>query len=166
MQWNWNKLGAEVESARRACVPIGRPGHEEAAARFHRAVAAAWPPGFFALLARCRGGDPAPLDDVLDFIEACPRFFRTGYALDKAVRWVRRPPRTPTQTERMREIVVAAVGCRLRVPFRGVPSLACEVVSPGLRSRIRALSESSTPLVRSRAIMVLDRMEPRGGVAR
>lgn len=158
MQWNWNSLGEEVERARRACVPAGTPGHHQAAQRFHRAVAAAWPPGFFDQLQRCKRGDPDALDDVLDFVEACPRFFRTGYILDKALRWLPRPPRSETQVQRMRGIVLAAAGRRLRLPLRPIFPLAVAVDSPGLRDSLRSLAESDDVHVRERAMAVLDRL--------
>jgi hypothetical protein len=156
MQWNWNSLGEEVERARRACVRWGTPGHAEAAQRFHRAFAAAWPPGFFDRLERCKRGVQGSLDDVLDFVEACPRFFRTGYVLGMALRWLPRPPRSSTQAERMRAIVLAAVGRRLRLPFRRIPPLARAVDSPGLRADLRSLVGSPDPSVHERAVAVLD----------
>jgi hypothetical protein len=156
VQWDWNRVGEEVDRAGRACVANDQPGHDEAAARFHRAVAAAWPPGFFAHLQCVKDGDPSGVDDVLDFVEACPRFFRTGYVLDAAIRWLPRPPRSPSQTERLRAVVLAAVSRRLRVPFRRIPSLSRAVESPGLREKLVALVKDPDPAVQDRAIAVLD----------
>src|SRR5439155_21124167 len=136
MQWAWNGLGKDVVRTHRACVPSGTPGHAEAAQRFHRAFAAAWPPGFFQQLQRCKRGEPEGLEDVLDFVEACPRFFRTGYILGMALRWLPRAPRSPVQAERMRAIVLAAVGRRLRLPFRRIPSLARAVDTQGMRAEL------------------------------
>jgi len=93
---------------------------------------------------------------MLDFVEACPRFFRTGYILDKAMRFVRRPPRTAAQTERLQKIVLAAVARRLRVPFRNVPALARSVDSPALRETLLVLAQSSDTKVRDLAAAVLD----------
>jgi hypothetical protein len=156
MQWNWSRLGEEVEQARAALVARDRPGHVEAARRFHRALDAAWPPGFFEELRRCARGEPEGLDDVLDFVEACPRFFRTGYILDKAMRFLPRPPRTAAQTQRLQNIVFAAVARSLRVPFRSVPALARSVDSPTFREKLRVLTHSSDARVRDRAAAVLD----------
>jgi hypothetical protein len=151
MQWNWNSLGEEVERARRDCVRSGEPGDAEAARRFHHAVAAAWPPGFFDQLQRCKDYDQGSLDDMLDFVEACPRFFRTGYFLGMALRWLPRPPRSPTQTERMRAIALAAVGGRPRLPFRRIPALARAATARGARIRsmlVTAKNRKSATLVR------------------
>ncbi|HXN54943.1 MAG TPA: hypothetical protein VN874_01645 [Myxococcales bacterium] len=149
-------MGAEVERARRDCVRSGEPGHAEAAQRLHHAIAAAWPPAFFDQLQRCKHHDQESLDDMLDFVEACPRFFRTGYFLGMALRWLPRPPRSPTQTERMRAIVLAAVEGRPRLPFRRIPSLARAVDSKGMRAKLRLLVEDPDPSVRKRAMTVLD----------
>jgi hypothetical protein len=156
MQWNWNSLGEEVERTRRGCVPRGEPGHEEAAERFKRAFRDVWPPDFFDRLKRCKEGEASALNDILDFIEACPRFFRSGYTLDEALRCVVRPPRTEMQTERMRGLVLAAVTRRLGLPFRRIPRLARNVDSPGLRKRLLALVDDADPVVRKRASVVLD----------
>lgn len=156
MEWNWKRLGEEVEAAHRACVPHWIPGHKEAAERFHRAVQNAWPPGFFTQLDRCRRGEKEALNDILDFIEACPRFFRTGYVLDKALRFVGRPPRSSTQDARLRHIVLKAVRMELRLPFRNIGKVARAVDSPELRKELaRVVSEARSP-IRERALSVLD----------
>jgi hypothetical protein len=162
MQWDWKSKGLELESARRTCDADDRPGHvEDALERFRLAVAAAWPPDFFKQLARCKRGNPAGLDDVLDFVEACPYFFRSGYILGMALRYISRPPRNTTQTERIQAIVIAGIGRRLRLPFRRLPSLALAVDSPGLRARLSLLTESPDELVRAGATETLRRLTQR-----
>jgi hypothetical protein len=158
MAWNWKALGEEVENARRDTVPHGEAGHREAAARFHRAVEAAWPPGFFAQLERCRRGEACNLEEILGFVEACPKFFRSGYTLANALRWLGRPPHTEAQADRMRAIVIDAVSLRLWLPFREIPSLACAVDSPGLRAQLLVLASHLSAEVCTRAATVLDRL--------
>jgi hypothetical protein len=158
MAWDWKALGDEVENARRGTVPHWEAGHQEAAARFHRAVEAVWPPGFFAQLERCKRGEPCNLNDILGFIEACPKFFRSGYILAIALRWLGRPPRTEAQADRMRAIVLDAVSLRLWLPFREIPSLARAVDSPGLRAQLLVLASHPDAKVCARAAMVLDRL--------
>lgn len=154
--WNWKKLGEEVEAARRACVPHWVPGHKEAAERFHRAVENAWPPDFFTQLERCRRGEKEALNDILDFIEACPHFFRSGYVLDKALRFVVRPPRSSTQDARLRQVVLKAVRLELRLPFRNIGKVARAVNSPELRSELASVASEARPTIRDRALSVLD----------
>jgi hypothetical protein len=155
MGWNWNTLGQEVEEARRACVPRGAPGHEEAAKRFHRAYEAVWPPHFFEMLEACRRGESSGLNVVLDFIEACPRFFRSGYAQDRALRFVFRPPRSAVQTYRLQQVVLRAVRRELRLPFRNISKVARAVDAPALRVDLTALLSSGDPLTVRRAQSVL-----------
>src|SRR5262249_13734235 len=134
-----------------ACVARGRPGHEEAAQRFHRAYAAVWPPDFFERLEDCRRGEARGINVVLDFIETCPRFFRSGYTLDRALRVVARPPRTAAQTHRLQQVVLKAVRRELRLPFRNVSKVARAVDSPGLREDLTALVSSADPVSVQRA---------------
>ncbi|MBK7864286.1 MAG: hypothetical protein IPJ65_37945 [Archangiaceae bacterium] len=155
MSWNWSKLGQEVEAARRACVARGKPGHEEAARRFHLACAAVWPPEFFESLEACRRGEARALNLILDFVEASPRFFRSGYTLDRALRFVARPPRTAVQTYRLQQIVLRAVGRELRVPFRNISKVARAVDAPSLRAHLTALVSSDDPVTVRRAQSLL-----------
>lgn len=159
MSWNWNKLGQEVEAARRSCVARGKPGHEEAAKRFHLACAAVWPPDFFEMLEACRRGEARGLNTVLDFIEACPRFFRSGYTLDRALRFVARPPRTAVQTHRLQQIVLQAVGRELRLPFRNISKVARAVDAPSLRKDLTALASSDDPVSVRRAQSLLQTLQ-------
>lgn len=142
--------------ARRATVPRWEAGHVEAATRFHRAYEAVWPPDFFAQLERCQRGEACDVDILLGFVEACPKFFRSGYTLDRALRWIYRPPRTEAQADRMRAIVLAAVDLRLWLPFRNIPALARAVDSPGLRAELLVRVAHPRPEVRARAERVLD----------
>ena len=155
MSWNWKKLGQEVEVARRACVARWQPGHEDAAKRFHLACAAVWPPDFFEMLEACRRGEPRGLNAVLDFIEACPRFFRSGYTLDRALRFVARPPRTPVQTHRLQQMVLQAVRRELRLPFRNISKVARAVDAPSLRKDLTALASSGDAVIAQRAQSLL-----------
>jgi len=156
MPWNWTALGNEVERARKACVPRGQPGHDEAARRFHAAYDAVWPPGFFEALEGCKRGDPAGLNGVLEFVEVRPYFFRSGYVWQTALRSLRKPPRTSVQAHRMRQIVLNAARGRPWVPMRGIPSLGAAVDSPELREVLRSLTTSDDSRVSKRAIAVLD----------
>jgi hypothetical protein len=155
--WDWDKRGEEVTRALRACELYRRgPRHDEAAARFQAAIDAAWPPGFVEQLERCRRGDPAGLDDVLDFLEAKPRFFRSGYIREKALRFLPRVPRTDAQARRMRELVLGAVDLHHRGSIRRFCSLARAVDAPFLRDALQQRRQHSSGQVRARARCVLD----------
>ena len=159
MSWDWKTHADAVNAAHDALVSRGQPGHAEAAARFHRAIEVAWPPGFFEQLERCKHGDPAGLDAVLDFLEACPHFFRTGYIQSKALAYVQRPKRTPAHDERLRAIVHGAVTGRLWLPFRRIPTIARAVDAPGMRAELQRLLEHPKLRVRLNAARVLERLQ-------
>lgn len=157
MQWDWDERGEEVTRALRACDVYRRgPKHDEAVARFQAALDAAWPPGFVEQLERCRRGDPAGLDDVLDFLEAKPRFFRSGYVREKALRFLPRVPRTDAQANRLRELVLGAVDLHHRGSIRRFCSLARAVDAPLLREALQHRRQHASEQVRARARCVLD----------
>ncbi len=160
MGWDWHGRGAEVERARKLCVPSHAPDHAARAAAFHAAVERAWPPGFFADLERCRRGDPSCLEMVLDFLEASPRFFRSGYIHDRALRFVARPPRSQAQAERMRALVLDAVDGKRRKSLRRFGSLARAVQSERLHAELIARLDQPNAVLRARAAEVLAALGP------
>ncbi|MBS2027992.1 MAG: hypothetical protein JST54_08830 [Deltaproteobacteria bacterium] len=159
MSWDWKAHADAVNAAHGELAARGQPGHAEAAARFHSAIEAAWPPGFFEQLERCKQGDPSGLDAVLDFLEACPYFFRSGYIQGKALAYALRPSRTPAQDERLRAIVHGAVTGRLWLPFRRIPTIARAVDAPGMRAELQRLLEHPKLRVRANAARVLEHLQ-------
>jgi hypothetical protein len=96
------------------------------------------------------------LDPILEFIEACPYFHRSGYTLDDALHWIPRVPRSAKQSDRMRRIVIAAVTGQLHLPFRYIPALARAVDVPELRAELLSLARDFDTKVQLRAMTILD----------
>lgn len=106
---------------------------QAAIVRFEAAVDAVYPPDFEAIYGRLREGNSAALESAIEFLEADPWFFRSGYMKAKLVRLLKRLPLKPDQVERLRAVVVSVVDGRDRREFRDYCRLARCVDGPELR---------------------------------
>jgi hypothetical protein len=124
---------------------------EAALVRFEAAVDAAYPPGFETIYERLREGNAAALVDAIEFLEADPWFFRSGYIKAKLVRLIKRWPLTPVQADRLRAVVVRVVDGRDRREFRDYCRLARRLDGPELRAALERRLTHPEEGVRRRA---------------
>jgi hypothetical protein len=127
-----------------------------AIARFRAAVVAAYPPGFWddvALLAKANGEG---LETAIRFLEADPYFDRSGYVKADLLRFIKRVPLDPEQTERLRAVVIDSVERRGGREFRAYCRLARRLDGPELREALARQLQSGDVAIRRRAAWMLN----------
>jgi len=126
-----------------------------ACSRFHRLLADAYPPQFQAAAQRLRDGDPSGLEEIIDFLEADPRFHSSGYAKEDLLRLLGRVELDEHQAERLRGVVLAKVDSGAGREFRRYCRLARRLDTPGLRAELERRLDNLDEGVRDRAGWVL-----------
>lgn len=129
---------------------------QAALVRFEAAVDAAYPPGFETIYERLRAGNTAALVDAIEFLEADPWFFRSGYIKAKLIRLIKRFPLTAVQADRLRMAVMRVVDGRDRREFRDYCRLARHLDAPELRAALERRLVDPDEGVRRRAGWALD----------
>lgn len=149
-----------VDDLLKAAVVSGdRELHSLAAEVFHKAVTAAYPPGFWEDFYRLRDGDPAGLERAVRFLEADPWFFRSGYVKADLLRFIKRTDLSPAYRRRLRRVLLAAVSHRDRREFRYYCRLARTLDDPELRQALAQRLTDSDAGVRRRARWMLEALE-------
>jgi len=128
---------------------------EAAVARFHAAVAVAYPPDFETIFSRLREGDPSSIESAIGFLEADPWFFRSGYVKAKLVKLIKRLPLKPEQVRRLQAVIVNVVDGRDRREFRDYCRLARYIDGLELRQSLETRLTCSDEGARRRAAWVL-----------
>jgi len=164
--WSWEERAKAVqacEAALRAARRARRAraaGVAEALAAWRRALEGAWPPGFHSVtLAGLKRGDAAMVQPVVEFLEANPRFYRSGYAQETALKALRRVTLGAKLAERLRAVVLDAVDRRHGRGFRLYGALARDLDSPKLQAALAERLASAEPSVRRHARWVLDELD-------
>jgi hypothetical protein len=144
----------------------GRPGdanarkiHDLAVETSRKAVAAAYPAGFWRDFGHLKDGNSSGLVTAVKFLEADPWFFRSGYTKSELIRYIRHIELSPVIAERLRRVVLVAVDHRDRREFRQYCRLARKVDSPDLRSELSLRLQHVDPAVRRRARWALNACE-------
>jgi hypothetical protein len=118
----------------------------------------AWPPQFSEALERLREGrgDAASVEPLLVFLEARPRFFRSGYVREQVLRLLSRADWSVAQAQRLRAVVLEAVEHPGVRAFRPLCAIARRVETPALKAQLQALHAAGDPAARRRAGWVLE----------
>jgi hypothetical protein len=124
---------------------------QAAIARSEAAVDAAYLPDFEAIYGRLCERNSAALEGAIEFLEADPWFFRSGYMKAKVVRLLKRLPLNPDQVDRLRAVVVSVVDGRDRCEFRDYCRLARCVDGPELQQLLERRLAHADEGVRRRA---------------
>lgn len=127
-----------------------------AAALFHKAVDQAYPFGFWENFELLRVGNSSALPMAVEFLEADPWFFRSGYVKADLIRFITQIELKQVYVSRLQQVVVDAICSRDRREFRSYCRLARKVVSLSLRQELEALQTSSSESVRRRAKWVIE----------
>ncbi len=93
---------------------------------------------------------------AIEFLNADPWFFRSGYVKAKLIRMLTRLPLTTEQLDRLRSVVLNVVDRRGGQEFRAYCRLARRVDAPDLRANLQLRLSHSDKGVRRRAGWVLD----------
>ena len=141
----------------------GRARWEEAAREWHEAMSLLYPQDFRDALERLRLGQADAIEPAIVFLEADPWAFRTGYAKETILRYLKRAEFHGDQAGRLRAVVLHAVDVGDRREFRGYCKLARRVVDDRLRSQLLTRLRSTDPGIARRALWMLDAIsEPLG----
>jgi len=123
--------------------------------RLQEAIDAAYPPGFWADYDRLRERNPAGLESAIEFLEADPWFFRSGYIKGALIRMINRLSLTAEQAGRLRSVVLNIVDRRDGQEFRAYCRLARRVDGADLRQSLQDRLAHADSAVRRRAGWVL-----------
>jgi hypothetical protein len=115
----------------------------------------ALPPDFAEAAEQAKRGDPSRADMLIDFLEADPFYFRSGYLKGDLVRWLNRTPLSAKQNSRLRAVVLHVVATGWRREFRRYCGLARRLDGQEFRAALERLASSDHEGVRLRARWVL-----------
>jgi hypothetical protein len=94
--------------------------------------------------------------DMLDFLEADPVFFRSGYMKESLLGEVKKRTLDRSEVERLQSIILNVVRKPDRREFRRYCRVATSVDDPEFRQKLKDLEASDDVEVRRRATWVLD----------
>jgi len=121
------------------------------------ALEAAYPPDFWGHYESLRlGRDLDALEMAVEFLEADPYFFRSGYIKEKLLRYVRRYTLTPEHMNRLQRIVLNVVDRHFCREFREYCKLARKLNSAELQLLLEHRTQRGDKAVQKRAQWVLD----------
>lgn len=101
-------------------------------------------------------GSPRAIETAIAFLEADPWFFRSGYEKETLIRHLKRTPMRLALSERLGDVVLAAIDGRDRREFRHYCRLACGVWSDHLDEEIARRMTSTDAGVKRRAVWVAE----------
>ncbi|ODT85881.1 MAG: hypothetical protein ABS78_18895 [Phenylobacterium sp. SCN 70-31] len=122
---------------------------------FYAALKAAYPSDFEATLNGLRRGDREGVDVLIEFLEADPMFFRSGYTKTKVLRALKGVPLTTSQVARLHAVILGVVSNRWSREFGDYVRLALKLDHPNLRAGLRALLSGHGAETRLRARRML-----------
>lgn len=174
------RRGIEVEEARKALRDLNPAAwasrnspdspavqaFRTAAERCRKAMEEAYPPGFWEDVELLKQRYRAGLRSTLPFLEVDPWFFRSGYAMARLVRYLKNIDLTPDEADRLRAVLIRAVGTRDRAKFGDYCKLARKVDSTALRDELKNCLASERLDVKRRAQWMLDALDGRAMVWR
>lgn len=160
-----------VETARRACIDATggrsekrrtdamRAAFAEAGRNFQAALAAAYPPNFWSDFDKLKSGDPDGVDAALEFLEADPVFFRSGYTKSKLATVLRRVALTPEQRDRIKDAILNMIDRRDGREYREIWKLSSAVADEWFISELKLRLNSPDCDVSRRARWMLNAIE-------
>jgi hypothetical protein len=121
----------------------GKPSDKELRERvtqFHDQWAAAFPPEFWDDFERLRRGDAIAVDPAIEFLDADPWFFRSGYIKEELLDMLKRAPLTRVQMDRLRTLILRIVRTRYGRELRQFCRLARRLDDLKFRTELQALA--------------------------
>jgi len=140
--------------------PAG-PAHRAACAEFHESYDALAFPGGLDRLDRLKERDPETIAAAVQFLEAAPHFFRSGYLKEEILQRLKSCPLTDGQRERLSLLIIRSIDGGPRRVHRAYARLAGVVHPPELIEAVRSRARSDDPEVKRRAEGVLEVIQSR-----
>jgi len=131
---------------------------KDEAARFHRTLSRAYPQNLLDALEALKRNESADIGPVLDFLEADPVFYGSGYVKEEALRLLPRVPFSDEHKARLRAILIRAVETNGRREFKRYALIGRHICSEELRSSLERLLDSSETAVARRAQWALNQL--------
>jgi hypothetical protein len=128
---------------------------EEAVDVFWSAWAATYTPQFTSDIERLQAGDLKGVESGIEFLEADPICFRSGYVKGAVADALKHVSLSTSQVERLRAVVLRFVDSRYEREFRRYCRLARTLDTPKFREDLARLAASRDPDVARRAGWVL-----------
>ena len=134
---------------------------KRACAEFHSSFdALAFPGGLGRAMSLLAKQDPEIIEQVLQFLEFDPFFFRSGYIKAEFIRHLRHWPMTGDQKARLQKVIIARVYEKGRREFRWYCRLAKYVTDSEFQAVIEKLAAVKEPkLVARQASWVLEQIK-------
>jgi hypothetical protein len=130
---------------------------EEAALRFRKSYdGLAFPGGLIRQQDRLKRLDPEAVELAVQFLEANPWFFRSGYIKEGFIRVLKRIPLSEDQQSRLRRALLAMVDQGAGREFRQYCTLARAVQTADFRAHLEARLDSTDQKVSQRARWMLE----------
>jgi hypothetical protein len=157
------RRAAALEQADRAVHEAFSPARDErwreAAARFHVAVAGLYSEDFLAEVRRLQAGDAGAVETALNFLEADPWCFRSGYVKENLMRFLVRARLTPSERQRVEQVLLRVVDAGDRREFGRACQLARRHVTDTLRAELKTRLTADDPGVLRRALAMLTSLD-------
>ena len=153
----WTERAKNVEEARRAIKTS--PPAPELIERFYNAIEAAYPPGFWEHYDWLKNGDARGVEMAIEFLEADPWFFRSGYIKAKLARFLKHVTLSNQQVRRLEKVLLKIVDERNTQEFRNYSRLARMIATPALIEALKERLADERLLCRLRATWMLSTIE-------
>jgi hypothetical protein len=127
-----------------------------ACAEFHTKYAELFYPGGDASLDALKRHESDAIQLAIDFLDADPHHFRSGYTKEEVWRRIRNAPLIAKDKSRLEEIAVRYVGRRISREFWAMARVMPVVASTDFWDRVRSLAESEVEPKKTRAAYLLE----------
>lgn len=117
------------------------------------------PEAFWTSIEQVQSGDPAGAELLIEFLEADPYYFRSGYLKADVLRWLGRIPLDEAQKGRLRTVVLNVIPLGWRREFRRYCAFAKRLDSPTFRHDLAALAASKDTDTSNRARRMLNALD-------
>lgn len=122
-----------------------------ACAEFHTRYAELFYPGGDASLDALKRHEPAAIQLGIDFLEADPRHFRSGYTKEEVWRRLRKAPLGTKETERLEEVALQYLDRQISREFWSMARVMPMMASPKFWVRVREIAASEDEPKKTRA---------------
>ena len=132
--------------------------YETLTERYRQVLREAYPPAFQASAKRLEEKDASDLEDILQFLEADPVFYGSGYTKEWALKRLKQLPQIPPPyAEHLQNIILHQVDTVARREFKYYGRLAVRLDNESLRVALhkRIDSQRTDPDVKWRAKRIL-----------
>jgi len=116
----------------------------------------AFPGGLDTELTLLKNGDPKAIAAAIEYLDANPYFFRSGYVKGEIARRLKQVTLTPQQTKDLQNILIRTIGTSGR-EAREYGRLACKIADPAFYERLQEfIKQAGDARLAKKAQRILD----------